>query len=88
MLRIKPTEHLAGVTIQGDYNDFYELVHSIYRITGHDEDKNDVLWCFASVKSNIEYLWWEGKRKEKGSVKKSLIYRDFFTLPKYWINSI
>ena len=44
MLRIKPTEHLAGVTIQGDYNDFYELVHSIYRITGHDEDKNDMYY--------------------------------------------
>lgn len=37
-------EHLAGVTIQGDYNDFYELVHSIYRITGHDEDKNDMYY--------------------------------------------
>ena len=44
MLRIKPTEHLAGVTIQGDYNDFYELVHSIYRITGHDEDKTDMYY--------------------------------------------
>lgn len=44
MLRIKPMEHLAGVTIQGDYNDFYELVHSIYRITGHDEDKNDMYY--------------------------------------------
>ena len=44
MLRIKPTEHLAGVTIQRAYNDFYELVHSIYRITGHDEDKTDMYY--------------------------------------------
>ena len=44
MLRIKPTKHLTGITIQGDYNDFYELVHSIYRITGHDEDKNDMYY--------------------------------------------
>ena len=38
MLRFKPTEHLTGVTIQGDLQDFYELTESIYRITGIVDD--------------------------------------------------
>ena len=33
MLQIKPTEHFTGLTIQGDYNDFSELMDSINRIT-------------------------------------------------------
>jgi len=44
MLRIKPTEHLTGITIQGDYNDFYELTESIYRLT-----------CCADDKTNLYY---------------------------------
>lgn len=44
MLRMKPTEHLAGITIQGDYNDFYELVDSIYRITGLDDDPAELYY--------------------------------------------
>ena len=39
MLHTKPTEHLTGITIQGDYNDFFELVESIYRITGLDDNR-------------------------------------------------
>lgn len=41
MLQTKPTEHLAGITIQGDYKDFYELVESIYRITVLDDDQTE-----------------------------------------------
>ncbi|MGI6767140.1 MAG: DUF6904 family protein [Lentihominibacter sp.] len=41
MITIKPTKNLTGVTIAGDYNDFYELVDSIYRMTGIDEDYSD-----------------------------------------------
>ena len=44
MLQTKPTEHLTGITIQGDYNDFYELVDSIYRITGIEDDPNEVYY--------------------------------------------
>ena len=56
MLQTKPTEHLAGITIQGDYKDFYELVESIYRITGLDDDQtmiyDTLLWA-------IEILFWK-----------------------------
>ncbi len=38
MIQMKPTEHLTGITIQGDFNDFYDLVDSIYRMTGLEED--------------------------------------------------
>lgn len=35
---MKPTENLTGITIKGDYHDFYDLVDSIYRITTEEED--------------------------------------------------
>ena len=44
MLQTKPTEHLAGITMQGDYKDFYELVESIYRITGLDDDQTEIYY--------------------------------------------
>lgn len=44
MLQAKPTEHLMGITIQGDYNDFSELVDSIYSITGLEEDSGDIYY--------------------------------------------
>lgn len=44
MLQVKPTEHLTGITIQGDYKDFYELVDSIYRITGLDDDPKEIYY--------------------------------------------
>lgn len=44
MLQTKPTEHLMGITIQGDYNDFSQLVDSIYSITGLEEDSEDMYY--------------------------------------------
>ncbi|MDD3416923.1 MAG: hypothetical protein PHY47_23505 [Lachnospiraceae bacterium] len=44
MLQTKPTEHLMGITIQGDYNDFSELVDSIYSVTGLDENSEDIYY--------------------------------------------
>lgn len=44
MLQTKPTEHLMGITIQGDYNDFSELVDSIYSITRLEEDSKDMYY--------------------------------------------
>ena len=41
MIQTKPTEHLTGITIQGDFKDFYGLVDSIYRMTGLEEDYAD-----------------------------------------------
>ncbi len=44
MLSVKPTENLTGVTIQGDFKDLYELVDSIYRITGTNDDMTSMYW--------------------------------------------
>lgn len=41
MLQIAPTEHLTGVTVQGDFQDFDELVDSIYRLAEIDEEAED-----------------------------------------------
>lgn len=44
MLQMKPTENLTGITIQGDYNDLYELMESIYRMTGLEEDRTEIYY--------------------------------------------
>ncbi len=50
MLQTKPTEQLMGVTIQGDYNDFSDLVDSIYSMTGLEDDPSDY---FYGVKNRL-----------------------------------
>lgn len=44
ILQTKPTEHHMGITIQGDYNDFSELVDSIYSIIGLGEESDDMYY--------------------------------------------
>lgn len=42
MLRMQPTKNLTGVTIQADFDTLYDLVHSIYNLTGTEmEDYNN-----------------------------------------------
>ena len=50
MVKAKATEKLTGITISGDFNDFYEIVESIYRMTGLEEDYGDRFW---SVKNRL-----------------------------------
>ncbi|MBQ8138275.1 MAG: hypothetical protein IJ195_02330 [Lachnospiraceae bacterium] len=50
MLTAKPTEKLTGVTIEGSYDDLYELVESIYRMSGLEDDYADLYW---SVKNRL-----------------------------------
>ncbi len=44
MISAKPTANLTGITIEGDYDDFSQLVDSIHRITGMEEDYKDFYW--------------------------------------------
>lgn len=44
MIFAKPTGHLTGITLEGEYKDFYEIVESIYRMTGLEEDYDDYYW--------------------------------------------
>jgi len=41
MITIKPSSHLTGVTIQGDFDDFYDLVDSIHRMVSDYEEDDD-----------------------------------------------
>ena len=50
MITARPTEHLTGIIIEGEYEDFYELVDGIYRMTGLEEDYDDLYW---SVKNRL-----------------------------------
>lgn len=45
MITAKPTKHLAGVEIEGEFLDLYELVESIHRIVGDTEDYDDRYWA-------------------------------------------
>lgn len=44
MIVAKPTEHLTGITLEGEFQDFYELVDCIYRMTGLEESYDDIYW--------------------------------------------
>ena len=50
MISAKPTENLTGVTVEGCFDDFYELTDSIYRMTGLEESYDDIYW---SVKNRL-----------------------------------
>lgn len=45
-----PTENLVGIIIEGDYEDFYEIVESIHRMTGFEENYDDCCW---SIKNRL-----------------------------------
>ena len=45
MLRTKPTEHLAGITMQGDYKDFYKTGRKYIQDNGiRRRPDRDLLW--------------------------------------------
>lgn len=50
MISAKPTENLVGIIIEGDYEDFYEIVESIHRMTGFEENYDDCCW---SIKNRL-----------------------------------
>lgn len=52
MIFVKPTENLTGITIQGDFNDFYEMVDSIYRMSAEDEG-DELTDLYFGVKSRL-----------------------------------
>lgn len=50
MITAKATEHLTGILLEGEFQDFYEMVESIYRMTGLDDDHNAPFW---SIKNRL-----------------------------------
>lgn len=44
MITATPTENLTGITLEGNFDDFYQLTESIHRMTGREEDYCDAFW--------------------------------------------
>lgn len=78
MIIATPTENLTGITIEGEHQDFYELVDSIYRITsnraGIMEDYTDEYW---SVKNRLLGLCYDIRHAYMGDRDVKLVENEF-----------
>ncbi len=70
MISAKPTEHLTGITIEGEYDDLYEMVDSIYRMTGLEDDYDDEYW---SVKNRLLGICYDIRHAYQGDRDVKLI---------------
>ena len=88
MITAKPTEHLTGIMLEGEYDDFYEMVESIYRMTGLEEDYADRYWSVKNRLLGICYdirHAYQGDRKVKladNGTDDELIKRHSMIMPK------
>ena len=48
MISAMPTKNLTGITLEGDFEDFYEIVESIYRMTDPDIVYEDNYWSIQN----------------------------------------
>lgn len=63
MISAKPTEHLTGITLEGEFQDFYEIVESIHRMTGLEEDYDD---CYWGVKNRLLGICYDVRHAYQG----------------------
>lgn len=63
MITARPTPHLTGITLEGEFDDFSEIVDSIYRITGLEEDQNAPYW---GVKNRLLGLCYDIRHAYQG----------------------
>ena len=78
MIIATPTENLAGITIEGEFQDFYELVDSIYRITSNEDgmmqDYGDEYWA---VKNRLLGLCYDIRHAYMGDRDVKLVDNEF-----------
>lgn len=55
MISAKPTEKLTGITLEGDYDDFHEIVDSIHRMSGLEEDVCDEYYAVKNMLLSVCY---------------------------------
>lgn len=60
MIQAKVTKNLTGITIQGDYDDFNDLVNDIYRMTGVDSNESGL---YDEVKMRLLVLYYDNYNK-------------------------
>ena len=70
MISAKPTEHLTGITLEGEFQDFYEIVESIYRMTGLEEDYDDYYW---GVKNRLLGICYDVRHAYQGDRNVKLV---------------
>ena len=70
MISAKPTENLTGITIEGNFDDFYEITDSIYRMTGFEEDYDDLYW---GVKNRLLAVCYDIRHAYMGDRKVKLV---------------
>lgn len=63
MIFAKPTEHLTGITLEGEFDDFYEIVDAIYRMTGDTECYDDP---YLGVKNRLLGICYEIRHAYQG----------------------
>jgi len=63
MISAAATENLTGIILEGDYRDLSEMVDSIYRITGFDDDYDSPYW---SVKNRLLGLCYDIRHAYQG----------------------
>lgn len=60
MIQAKVTKNLTGITIQGDYDDFNDLVNAIYWMTGVDINESGL---YDEVKMRLLVLYYDNYNK-------------------------
>ena len=63
MIYATPTQNLTGICLEGEYLDFYEMVESIYRMTGLEDDYYDPYW---GVKNRLLGLCYDLRHAYQG----------------------
>ena len=63
MIYATPTQNLTGICLEGEYLDFYEMVESIYRMTGLEDDYYDPYW---GVKNRLLGLCYDIRHAYQG----------------------
>lgn len=65
MISAMPTKNLTGITIQGDHDDFYELMESMHRLYGADDFQETDL--FFGVKNRLLGICYEIRHASMGN---------------------
>ena len=85
MIKAKPTKNFIGVEIEGDFNDFYELVDAIYRMTGLDDNMGDIYWC---VKNRIMAIAYDIRHAYQGDRNVKTIHNGTYDEMMKWHNMV
>lgn len=70
MISAKPTENLTGITVEGNFDDFYEITDSIYRMTSFKDDYDDFYW---SVKNRLLAICYDIRHAYMGDREVKLV---------------